>query len=474
MNKKAHPALPPRSGKENFADNIILATDSYKVSHWKQYPPSTSAIFSFFESRGGEFPETVFFGLQYYLMRYLEGVRVTEEHITEARDFFQEHFGSLSFFNEAGWRRIIERHGGALPVLIRAVPEGMIVPTGNVLMAVESTDPEVPWIVNYLETILSQVWYPTTVATLSRVMKKIILDSLEKTGDPSLVDFKLHDFGYRGSTSVESAALGGAAHLINFKGTDTLAGPLLLERYYDAEMSGFSIPGAEHSTITSWQKEGEVDAYRTMLEAFPEGLVAVVSDSYDVYRACKELWGKELKDKVLSRNGTLVVRPDSGNPPEVVVRVLDILGEAFGFTTNEKGYKVLDQHVRVIQGDGIDRHSLPKVLAAIEKSGWSADNVAFGSGGGLLQSVDRDTQRFAFKCSAVQIGGAEWRDVYKDPVTDPGKRSKAGRLKLTREKGSFKTVRESDSPLPTMLEKVFENGEVLITHTLNAVRTRAS
>lgn len=457
----------------SFADNLILATDSYKVSHWKQYPPGTSGVFSFFESRGGEFPETVFFGLQYYLKRYLEGVRVEENDIHEAQRFFSAHFGSDSFFHKNGWRRIIREHGGKIPVRIRAVPEGTVVPTGNVLMTVESTDPEIPWITNYLETLLSQVWYPTTVATLSRAMKHTVLESLEKTGNPSLIDFKLHDFGYRGSTSVESAALGAAAHLVNFKGTDTLAGPLLLARYYDAPMSGFSIPAAEHSTITSWQREREIDAYRTMLETFPNGVVAVVSDSYDIYRACKELWGRALKEKVLSREGTLVIRPDSGNPPEVVVRVLDILGDAFGFTRNAKGYKVLDPHVRVIQGDGIDRHSLPSVISAVEKAGWSIDNIAFGSGGGLLQSVNRDTQRFAFKCSAVEVNGT-WRSVYKDPITDPGKRSKEGRLTLIRDNGFLKTVCEDMSGAPNILDEVFTDGRVLRTESFGTIRERAA
>lgn len=464
MNNKAH---------KGFADNLILATDSYKVSHWKQYPPHTTGVFSFFESRGGEFEETVFFGLQYFLKRYLEGVVISEEAIVEAREFFVAHFGSPALFNEDGWRHILSEHGGKLPVIIKAVPEGMVVPNHNVLMTVESTDYRVPWITNYLETLLSQVWYPSTVATSSREMKKTILEFLERTGDPTLINFKLHDFGYRGSTSVESAGLGGAAHLVNFLGTDTLAGVELLRHYYKADMPGFSIPAAEHSTITSWSKEGERDAYANMLEQYPEGLVAVVSDSYDIYRACSEIWGKDLREKVLARNGTLVVRPDSGNPPEIVVRVLDMLGDSFGSSSNKKGYKVLDPHVRVIQGDGIDRYSLREVFEAMEKSGWSADNIAFGSGGGLLQKVNRDTLKFAFKCSAIEISRWGWRDVYKDPVTDSGKRSKAGRLKLVFDADGFKTVREKDSPLPNVLEKVFENGEVLCDYSFEEVRKRA-
>jgi nicotinamide phosphoribosyltransferase len=451
--------------------SIILKTDSYKPSHWKQYPLGTSRVYSFFESRGGRFPETLFFGLQHIVMEHLEGIRVTESDIEEAKTLFAAHFGTGSIFNEEGWRIIVRKHGGRLPIRIKAVPEGMVVPTGNVLMTVENTDRRVPWITNYLETILSQVWYPTTVATQSRAMRNIIASALEETGDPSLIHFKLHDFGYRGSTSDESAGIGGAAHLVNFMGSDTLAGILVARDTYGEPMAGFSIPAAEHSTITSWGKENEVAAYGNMLRQFPDGLVAVVSDSYDIYRAVTELWGKELRKQVLERNGTLVVRPDSGKPQEVVVKVLEALGRAFGAEKNGKGYLVLNPKVRVIQGDGIDLGSLESILFSMKMAGWSADNVAFGSGGGLLQKVDRDTSKFAFKCSAIEVDGT-WRDVMKDPVTDPGKRSKAGRMKLIRRDGTFATVRE-DVEGEDLLETVFEDGRVVRKQSFADIRNRA-
>jgi len=451
--------------------SIILKTDSYKPSHWKQYPPETSRVYSFFESRGGRFPETLFFGLQHIVMEHLEGIRVTESDIEEAKTLFAAHFGTDSIFNEEGWRIIVRKHGGRLPIRIKAVPEGMVVPTGNVLMTVENTDRRVPWITNYLETILSQVWYPTTVATQSRAMRNIIASALEETGDPSLVHFKLHDFGYRGSTSDESAGIGGAAHLVNFMGSDTLAGILVARDTYGEPMAGFSIPAAEHSTITSWGKENEAAAYENILRQFPDGLVAVVSDSYDIYRAVTELWGKELRKQVLERNGTLVVRPDSGKPQEVVVKVLEALGRAFGAEKNRKGYLVLNPKVRVIQGDGIDLGSLESILFSMKMAGWSADNVAFGSGGGLLQKVDRDTSKFAFKCSAVEVDGI-WRDVMKDPVTDPGKRSKAGRMKLIRRDGTFATVRE-DAEGEDLLETVFEDGNIVRKQSFADIRNRA-
>lgn len=453
--------------------NIILLTDSYKVTHWKQYPPGTEKVYSYFESRGGKFDQTVFFGLQYLLKKHLEGAVVTREMIDEAEAIVEKHLGSKGLFNREGWEYILEKHGGRLPISIKAVPEGTVVPTHNVLMTVENTDPKCYWLTNYIETLLVQAWYPITVATLSMNMKRLITKYADDTGDPKLVDFKLHDFGFRGVSSVESAAIGGAAHLVNFKGTDTMAGLLLLRRYYGAEMAGFSIPAAEHSTITSWGRDGEADAMANMLRQFPSGTVAVVSDSYNIFKACEDIWGDKLKDMVMGRDGTLVVRPDSGKPEEVVVKVLDILGKKFGATRNGKGYMVLPDKIRVIQGDGIDLESTERILAAMKSAGWSTDNIAFGMGGALLQRLDRDTQKFAFKASSVTVGSVE-RDVFKQPVTDPGKDSKSGRLKLVAgSDGSMSTVRAADAGADVLVE-VFRNGKVLREYDLSEVRERVS
>lgn len=445
--------------------NIILLTDSYKASHYRQYPKGTTVVYSYLEARkGGKFPDTTFFGLQYIIKKYLEGQVVTREKIDEAEKFFDKHLGP-GMFNKAGWEHILNVHGGRLPVRIRAVPEGSIIPEGNVLVTIENTDPECFWLTNYLETILLHVWYPTTVATLSRHMKNTILDYLIETGNPELISFKLHDFGFRGVSSVESAGMGAAAHLINFMGTDTLEGITLAQKYYYADMPGFSIPASEHSTITSWGPECEADAMENMLDQYPTGLVACVSDSFDIINACKNIWGKKLREKILQRQGTLVVRPDSGNPREVVVDVLNALGDAFGYSTNAKGYKVLPDRLRVIQGDGISYESLGEILEAMKSAGWSADNVAFGCGGALLQQMNRDTQRFAFKCSSVTVNGEE-RDVFKAPATDPTKNSKRGRLALIKDLGwkdnevdnfTYYTVREY-SHARDVLRTVFENG----------------
>lgn len=466
-------------------DNLLLNTDSYKASHWLQYPPGTDATFFYVESRGGVYDRTVFFGLQAILTEYL-AKPVTHADIDEARDLFAAHGEP---FNEAGWRYIVDRHGGLMPIRIRAVPEGTVVPTHQALVTIESTDPQAYWVPSYLETLLLRLWYPVTVATISWHAKQTIRQFLERTSDDpeGQLPFKLHDFGARGVSSTESAALGGAAHLVNFLGTDTVSGLLLAKRYYHEPMAGYSIPAAEHSTITSWGREREVDAYRNMLTQFakPGAIVAVVSDSYDIFHAIREHWGKTLREQVIASGATLVVRPDSGDPVDVVHQCLSLLDEAFGHTVNGKGYKVLN-HVRVIQGDGINPTSIRAILERVTSYGYATDNLAFGMGGALLQRLDRDTQKFALKCSAARVDG-EWIDVYKDPVTDKGKSSKRGRMTLLRhrEYGHFKTVPvPADAPSLEHAAKpagyddamvtVWEDGKLVSDWTFAQVRERAN
>ena len=451
-------------------NNIMLLTDSYKISHYKQYPTGTTSIYSYFESRGGKFKDVTFFSLQFLLKEYIQGVVVTKEKIDEAEALYEKHFGNPSLFYREGWEHILNAHGGKLPLKIKAAPEGTPIPYSNVMMTIENTDPKCFWLTNLMETLLVQVWYGCTVATQSREMKKLILKYLEETGDPTGINFKLHDFGFRGVSSVESASIGGAAHLINFMGTDTIAGLSFIQDYYNSkDIFGFSIPAAEHSTITSWGRENEQAAYENMLNQYSEGLVAVVSDSYDIYNACENIWGGALKEKILNRKGTLVIRPDSGIPKDVVLKVIDILGNKFGYTTNEKGYKVLPPQIRVIQGDGVDYESIGGILDNLKEHGWSADNIGFGMGGALLQKLDRDTQKFAFKCSCAVVNG-EARDVFKDPITDHGKKSKKGRLKLIKDATlGFTTVSE-DATGEDVLKTVFENGEIKNQYTFEEIK----
>ena len=430
--------------------NPILLTDSYKIPHYELYPEPTETVHSYLESRGGVFDRTVFFGLQYYLMRYLAGSIVTSADVDEALELCNPHFG-MELVNVEGWYRIIEKHDGKLPVSIHAVPEGTVSDTSTVLMTIENTDPKFAWLTNYLETLLSELWYPITVATQSFHMRNTLNKYLEATGTPADIPFKLHDFGFRGVSSLETAGIGGGAHLTTFMGTDNLAGLTFLRVFYSAPCAGLSIVASEHSNITAWGEKNEVEAFRNMLRKFPTGLIACVSDSYNIYEACETLWGTILKDEVMSRDGTLVIRPDSGHPPTVVLRCLEILGRKFGFTTNDKGFKVLDPHVRMIYGDGIDRISIVEIMDAMLDAGWSVDNIAFGSGGALLQKLDRDTNMFAIKCSETTQNGVRI-PAYKNPVDAAYKRSKQGRF--------------------DGLPEVFRNGEILKTFTLDEIRAR--
>ncbi|VDI78469.1 nicotinamide phosphoribosyltransferase [Mytilus galloprovincialis] len=397
--------LHPAAG----TNNICLVTDSYKVTHYRQYPPNTTLVYSYFESRGGKYPTTTFFGLQYLLKRFLTGQVVTKEKIEEAKKICNSHFG-LDIFNEGGWNYILEKHNGYLPLLIKAVPEGLNIQTRNVLFTVENTDPNCYWLTNYFESYLVQVWYPMTVATTSLYQKDLITKYLRETADNlDSLPFKLSDFGFRGSTSFESAGIGGCAHLVHFLGSDTLCALMTAKMYYGCDMAGFSVPAAEHSTITTWGKDGEADAFINMLKQFPTGIVSCVGDSYDMWRVCDKVWGQELKGLVEAREGkgTLVVRPDSGYPPDIVVKVLDILGKYYKTTINLKGFKLLPPYLKVIQADGVNYETLGAVLENMKKNRWSADNVVFGSGGALLQQVDRDTQKCAFKCSYAVVNGEE-------------------------------------------------------------------
>ncbi len=459
--------------------NLVLMTDSYKASHARLYPPGLTRVFSYLEARGGRFPETLFFGLQPYLLEYLAGEVLTADHIDEAEAFWTAHFGRDDVFSADAWRALLDRHGGRLPIRIRAVPEGTSVPVDNVLMTLENTDPEFPWLPGWLETLLLKVWYPTTVATQSATIRRDIAAAYAASGeDPAGVNFACHDFGYRGVSSEQTAALGSAAHLVSFDGTDTVAGIRLLARDYDGGMSGFSIPATEHSVIVAWGRDREEDAYRHVLETFPTGVVACVSDSYDIFAAVERIWGSDLRDEVLARSGTLVVRPDSGEPAEIVPWVLETLWDRFGGTVNAAGFRVLDPRVRVIQGDGMGLDTIGPLYQTILDRGFSAANLTVGSGGSLLQKVNRDTCQFALKASEVTVDGRTY-GVAKTPVTDANKRSKEGRLKLVRTPdGGWETLSSIDHPdrfaaAEDALVTVFEDGDVTRRWTLSEIRERA-
>ncbi|KAK7150071.1 hypothetical protein R3I94_009396 [Phoxinus phoxinus] len=332
------------------------------------------------------------------------------------------------------------------------------------------------------QTILVQSWYPITVATNSREQKKILAKYLmETSGSLVGLEYKLHDFGYRGVSSQETAGIGASAHLVNFKGTDTVAGIGVIKKYYGTKdpVPGYSVPAAEHSTITAWGKDHEKDAFEHIVKQFPSVPVSIVSDSYDIYNACEKIWGEDLRSliEMRSADAPLLVRPDSGNPLDTVLKVLEILGKKFHPIENSKGYKVLPPYIRVIQGDGVDINTLQEIVEGMKKHRWSIENISFGSGGALLQKLTRDLLNCSFKCSYVVTNGLGV-NVFKDPVADPNKRSKKGRLSLHRTpSGDFVTLEEGKGDLEEygedLLHTVFRNGKIVKTYTFDEVRDNA-
>ena len=461
--------------------SIVVASDSYKASHAPQYPKKTRKVISHMVARGSKIADYVIWaGLQFYLKKYLSGVVVKKSDVDRAEIFWNAHFGT-KIFNRELWDYIVEKHDGKLPIRIRAVKEGTKVGNHNVLLIIENTDENCWWLTNFVETLIMKVWYPCTVATNSHEIRKTILKYLELTGTPEDIWFKCHDFGYRGVSSEETAGIGGFAHLLSFMGTDTVAGIFLAQEIYNTvNMVGFSIPASEHSTITSWGREGEIEAFRNMLLTYPTGLVACVSDSFHIIEAC-EKWGT-LKDLIENRDGCLVIRPDSGDPAMTDLAVLEKLGSIFGYTVNEKGYKVLPKYIRVIQGDGVSRISIGEILRKITAAGWSADNIAFGSGGKLLQDFNRDDFNFAIKCCEIDVDG-ETRYIEKTPVEINAqgelvysfKTSKKGNMKLVKDGDNFRTVTAVDADYADAvdeMEVVFENGEILVEYTFEDIRAR--
>jgi nicotinamide phosphoribosyltransferase len=477
--------------------NFVLLADAYKYSHHKFYPEGMTEAGSYMESRGGKFPKTLVYGIQGVLKKYFTGVVITKEDVEEAYEYLGDKYGVFGrddVFDRTKFDYIVEKHGGKLPLRIKAVPEGTVLSTKNVLIYVEATDPNCTWLVNFIETLLHHVWYPITVATLSMEVRKVARTYWEKTTDHSpetidfLLDFVLNDFGFRGVTCVEQAEIGGSAHLVNFQGSDTTVASKFIREYYNTDnIRGKSVPATEHSIMTLFGKEGEVDMMRRVLEKYPTGIVACVSDTYGIKHAVKNLWGKELKAEILSRpnepGNQLVIRPDSGHVINTLKIVFESLFESFGYTVNKKGYKVLPPQVRVIQGDGVNLESIRGIYEMLVKEGISAENIVFGMGGKLLQSgIDRDLQNFATKVCYAVIDGVV-RNVVKSPVEidenfderESFKKSKQGIPKLIQDPNNpnefitVTSIEEGWNELEDLLVPIFENGELLREYTFEEV-----
>jgi nicotinamide phosphoribosyltransferase len=472
--------------KLDLEHSNVTDTDSYKFSHYILYKKAgVTRMFSYLESRGGEFEVSTVVGLQVALHRYISK-GFTLKDIDRAEKLAMKHGVP---FNRAGFEAMHKKYNGKFPIRIRAVPEGTIVPVRTALLTIECWDEDCFWLVNWLETQLSRLWYPATIAIASREVKKTWKHFLDSSSDNTDLEigFKHHDFGSRGVTCFEQAELGGMAHLLSFFGSDTLAGVELANYYYDCDMSGFSICATEHSTMTIFGRAGERQA---LIDWITETLVnmptipgvpklsACVGDSYNIYNFITMVCDEPIRSLIAGSGGTLVVRPDSGAPSEVLPKMLELFEThlpAGSVTLNSKGKKILPPYLRIIWGDGINRRSMKDILQLVVDLGWSVSNIALGSGGGLLQDVNRDTQKFAFKCSFAEANGVSI-DVLKDPITDPGKKSKAGRLDTIKlPNGDITTVvlgaNEENHPL-SIMNTVFDMGDITYHNTFDQCRER--
>jgi len=404
---------------------MFYLTDSYKFSHYLQYHKNTKKIHCYLSARGSDegFKKVFFTGLKehlYGLNTYQNGLidwqKLVEQH---GLPYNKEGFDGLNLQNKKGHIH--------LPINIYAVKENELHDISQPLLVVENTDNDYFWLPSFLETYLLKLWYPTTIATRCYYIKQMITSFYQKAGeDVAGVDFAYHNFGDRGSSSVESAKIGGMAHLTQFKGTDNFNAVLHAK-------TGFSVPASEHSTITSWGREREFMAMENLLETFKYyPIVACVSDSYDIYKATDFQTSGSMKDRIESNSYPIwVIRPDSGNPIEVITKMLEIFDKnKVQFTTNDKGYKLFKKY-RILWGDGITAKQIENILQHFTDKMFSPANFVFGSGGDLMQNCSRDTLKFAYKTSAIclNVDGKEiWQDVYKDPITDSGKKSIKGRI----------------------------------------------
>ncbi len=451
--------------------NPLLQCDSYKISHYKQYPENTEYVYSYIAPRGGEHPLPIV-GLADFCS-LLDVRNLNQLYISELQDIAEEHGVP---FNPAWWDLLKKYKGKGLPLRVMGVPEGTVVEPKTPVAVIVNTDPEFPWLTSFFETVfLRLVWYPSTVAAECRYMKTRIKEFMIRTGaDLAGLEFKLHDFAPRGCTSGEQAQRGGMGHLTQFQGTDNIEAIKYIRDNYGLSMAGFSIPATEHSTVTSWGREHEKDMYETFIRKnLGEGKIAAcVSDSYDIDAAI-DMW-KELEPILLEVGGTLVIRPDSGDPVTMPLHVLDRCLQVFGYTVNDEGFKVLPAHIRVIQGDGIDKHLLVRILQGCVDLKISIDNIGFGMGGGLLQKVDRDTYKWAMKCSAARVNGV-WRDVYKDPKGG-NKKSLKG---LVTPKGVWpykdaNQLTDGDYVTPEGFVDYYYNGVQAPRDSFDTIRSRAS
>lgn len=476
--------------------NPLLQTDFYKVGHIFQYPKGTTLVYSNLtprKSRIKEMDKMVFFGLQYFLQEYLvQGFN--ENFFCQPKEKIMAEYSrriatSLGSHLPA-YEHVAALHDlGYLPIEIKALPEGSIVPIKVPCLTIKNTLPQFFWLTNFIESIMSAItWQPCVSASIAYAYRRLLNHYAKATGVPAeFVSWQGHDFSFRGLSSLESAILSGMGHLLSFTGTDTIPAIDALEQYYiadaDKELIGGSVAATEHSVMCSGNQDGELETFRRLItDVYPSGIVSIVSDTWDLWQVCTT-YLTQLKSEVLARNGKVVIRPDSGDPVKIICGdpngktiaeqkgVVELLWDIFGGTITDKGYKMLDSHIGAIYGDSITLERAQAICEGLMAKGF-ASQVVFGIGSYTYQYNTRDTFGLAMKATYVEING-ERREIFKAPVTDDGtKKSATGLLQVKNENGSYvlydkvSWAQEADSELKT----VFLNGQITRRFSLQEIR----
>ena len=481
----------------------ILLKDGYKVGHKFQYPENTTLVYSNMtprKSRNEGVNEIVFFGLQYFIKEYL--IRQFEENFFRRpkEEVLQEYARRLDAYlgkDSITYQHIAALHDlGYLPLEIKALPEGYLVPMRVPVFTVRNTLPDFFWLTNMLETLMSAVlWKPSTSATTAFQYLRTFTEYAGATvgGDDSFIPWQGHDFSFRGMAGIEDAVISGAGHLLSFTGTDTIPAIDFLEEYYQAdctrELIGGSVPATEHSVMCMGTQDGEIETFlRLVREVYPSGIVSIVSDTWDFWQVITEFLPR-LKEQILARNGKVVIRPDSGDPVKIIVGdetapvgspeykgAIECIWEVFGGTVTQKGYKLLDGHIGLIYGDSITTERQLAILEGLKRKGFASYNVVLGIGSYTYEYVTRDTFGFAMKATYGEVRGVG-RDIFKDPRTDDGtKKSAKGLMQVYRDPSTGRLVLKDQCTWEEEgkgeLRPVFRDGELLVDERLEVIRGR--
>ena len=479
--------------------NPLLYTDGYKVDHRRQYPDNTTLVYSNWtprKSRLEGIDKVVFFGLQFFIKKYiLEDFQ--NNFFNQPKDQivarYARRINNYLGPNEVGTEHIAALHDlGYLPMVIKALPEGVSVPIRVPMFTMYNTLPEFFWLTNYFETLLSAtVWMPCTSATLAKKYRTILDHYAQKTSSiPEFVDWQGHDFSMRGMAGLEAGTMSSAGHLLSFTGTDTIPTVDFLEEYYNAnsdeELVGGSVAATEHSVMCMGTNSGELETFKRLVtEVYPGGIVSIVSDTWDLWKVLTE-YLPALKQEILARDGKVVIRPDSGDPVDIICGnpngktaierkgVVESLWDTFGGQTNDKGYKELDSHIGAIYGDSITLARAEQICSRLEQKGFASTNVVLGIGSFTYQYNTRDTFGFAMKATYGEVEGVG-REIFKDPITDDGtKKSAKGLIKVTLENGEYvlhDQVSWAEEKQGEFRE-VFRDGKLLVDWTLAEIRAQ--